>query len=484
MISFFKEKNNQGIYFFTLFLLLLIILFIRVYSIYVLNIPLHFDEAQYWGWSKQLEWGYFSKPPILAFIIKMSTSACGETEFCIRISSPILYFFSSIFIFFSSRLLTQNSYLACLTTLIFYLMPGITFSSYVITTDVPLIFFSSVFAFLIIKIYKKSSVSNFYYFLVGVVFSLGFLSKYAMVYHLVSLTILLLFYKNIRSKVLSLKSVIYILIGLLLVVPHFYWNYNNNFVTFGHTADNANIHRINFNFKELFLFFFSQFIVFGIYPFYFILKSFFAIQKQDEEKVLLYIFFVTPLVIVSVIAFFSRANANWAVVGYPFGCILMAKLLEKKKVFNKIYSFSSQLLLSMVIIIIVISGQYTNKIDPFGKQKHARYLANEIKRELEAFENVAFMADDREDYALMLFYLKDFKGKRAKWNGDNKINDHYELTTDVNNLKGNDLIFVTRTKPTGEMLNRSSSSKLLKSLEFEEQNKTKKFNLYLLKNWE
>ena len=47
MVSFFKEKNSLEIYFFTLFLLLLIILFIRVYSIYVLNIPLHFDEAQY-----------------------------------------------------------------------------------------------------------------------------------------------------------------------------------------------------------------------------------------------------------------------------------------------------------------------------------------------------------------------------------------------------------------------------------------------------
>ena len=111
-----------------------------------------------------------------------------------------------------------------------------------------------------------------------------------MVYHLVSLTILLLFYKNMRSKVLKLKSVIYILIGLLLVVPHFYWNYNNNFVTLGHTADNANIHGINLNFKELFLFFLSQFIVFGIYPFYFFFKRFFAIQKQDEEKILLYIF--------------------------------------------------------------------------------------------------------------------------------------------------------------------------------------------------
>ena len=58
------------------------------------------------------------------------------------------------------------------------------------------------------------------------------------------------------------------------------------------------------------------------------------------------------------------------------------------------------------------------------------------------------MADDREDYAIMLFYIKSFKVKKAKWNGDIKIDDHYELTTNVNNLKGYNLLFLTRTAPT------------------------------------
>ena len=58
------------------------------------------------------------------------------------------------------------------------------------------------------------------------------------------------------------------------------------------------------------------------------------------------------------------------------------------------------------------------------------------------------MADDREDFAIMLYYIKNFKGKTAKWNGDIKIDDHYELTTNVNNLKGHNLLFLTRTNPT------------------------------------
>jgi len=32
------------------------------------------DEAQYWDWSRDLAWGYFSKPPVLAALIRVSTA--------------------------------------------------------------------------------------------------------------------------------------------------------------------------------------------------------------------------------------------------------------------------------------------------------------------------------------------------------------------------------------------------------------------------
>ena len=53
-----------------------------------------------------------------------------------------------------------------------------------------------------------------------------------------------------------------------------------------------------------------------------------------------------------------------------------------------------------------------------------------------------------EDFALMLYYIRSFKGKRAKWNGDIKIDDHFELTTNTNDLIGHNLLFLTRTAPT------------------------------------
>ena len=67
--------------------------------------------------------------------------------------------------------------------------------------------------------------------------------------------------------------------------------------------------------------------------------------------------------------------------------------------------------------------------------------------------------------------------------GDINIDDHYELTTDVNNLSGYNLLFLTRTEPTAEMIKRSTSYKLLRELKFFNREKVKQYNLYLLLNW-
>ena len=151
--------------------------------------------------------------------------------------------------------------------------------------------------------------------------------------------------------------------------------------------------------------------------------------------------------------------------------------------FKKFRLILSQILLSVLIIIVILLGKNNIFLDPFSKQRHAKKLASFVTKELNNIKNVAFMADDREDFALMLYYAKDFKGKRAKWNGDINIDDHYELTTDANNLSGHNLLFLTRTEPTTEMIKRSTSYKLLKELKFLNKKKVKQYNLYLLMNW-
>src|SRR5882724_7509584 len=41
----------------------------RVLFIATAPLELDFEEAQYWHWAQQLAWGYYSKPPLVAWLI-------------------------------------------------------------------------------------------------------------------------------------------------------------------------------------------------------------------------------------------------------------------------------------------------------------------------------------------------------------------------------------------------------------------------------
>jgi 4-amino-4-deoxy-L-arabinose transferase-like glycosyltransferase len=65
---------------------------VRLIGLTASNVDLFTDESQYWSWSRELSWGYFSKPPLVAWIIHFAESMCGSSEACIRAPSPIFYF--------------------------------------------------------------------------------------------------------------------------------------------------------------------------------------------------------------------------------------------------------------------------------------------------------------------------------------------------------------------------------------------------------
>src|SRR5271166_2415480 len=43
------------------------------------------DEAQYWDWSRQLDWSYLSKGPLIAWLIRASCACFGETMPAVRL---------------------------------------------------------------------------------------------------------------------------------------------------------------------------------------------------------------------------------------------------------------------------------------------------------------------------------------------------------------------------------------------------------------
>lgn len=77
----------------TIVLIALLAIARAAYLIWLCPYNLIEDEAQYWEWSRRLDWSYYSKGPGIAWIIRASTEALGTSEWGVRMPAVV---FSSI----------------------------------------------------------------------------------------------------------------------------------------------------------------------------------------------------------------------------------------------------------------------------------------------------------------------------------------------------------------------------------------------------
>lgn len=69
---------------------------------------LHFDEAQYWEWSQHLDWSYYSKGPLVAWLIALSTALFGHGEWQVRLFGWLAYDMFLVLLFCFARQFWQS----------------------------------------------------------------------------------------------------------------------------------------------------------------------------------------------------------------------------------------------------------------------------------------------------------------------------------------------------------------------------------------
>ena len=90
------------------------------------------DEAQYWLWSKNIDFGYFSKPPFLSWIIRVYTEILGSSFISLKLLPSFVYLliaWSIYILLLNSGLNKKDSFAGCL---IFLFIPAVSFSSFII----------------------------------------------------------------------------------------------------------------------------------------------------------------------------------------------------------------------------------------------------------------------------------------------------------------------------------------------------------------
>ena len=230
-----RSSASETNYLLALFACLGALLALRLLAVYAAKTDLVLDEAQYWTWSRELAFGYFSKPPMIAWVIRAASELCGNSEACIRSASPVLYTLAAFMIYLTGRAL-YGSRVGFWSAIVFATLPGVSYSANLITTDVPLILFWTIALYAWVMLVKRQSMA--FAVLLGVAIGLGLLAKQAMIYAALCIGCHAVVSHEARNALKGGRGIVVALIALALFAPNVVWNAEHGFPTVKHTEAN------------------------------------------------------------------------------------------------------------------------------------------------------------------------------------------------------------------------------------------------------
>lgn len=454
----------------------------KIIGVYFSQLPLWADEAQYWVWSRNLDFGYYSKPPLIAWVIALFTKLFGNSEFALRLPASLIHFATAIIVF-KIALKLFNSKTAIYAGLTFLFSSGVSFSSHFFSTDALLILFWALAMFFSVKALAKNKLKH--WLLVGVSVGLGMLSKYTILLFYPSLFLFLICSKEHRSKLLQIGFWASGIIAVLVFMPNILWNLQNNSVSLHHTQDNVFTGGIALYPKDLLEFFGAQFIVFGIISFglysVFLVKNIRKIFSLEAPQKLL-LFLSLPILFAGLtIALISGAQAHWIAPLYIFASIQIAHYFN-----NNSWLKTSNLVNLIISIVFFIFCMNANIIQNNFHIKFLNRLNNwsnldtPIKQALADKQNTIVLVDERKSAATMLYYLKDENGNLPqifKWNENKATEDYFDMKFDMASQIGKNAIFVTRADDS------SVKNFFSKSVQIKNDNLPEKFSMYYLEGF-
>jgi 4-amino-4-deoxy-L-arabinose transferase-like glycosyltransferase len=300
----------------------------RIAALHFNPIGPYFDEAQYWAWSRALDWGYFTKPPMVAWAIWSTTSLFGDAEWAVRLAAPLAHGATALTIYALARAM-YGRWAGFWAGFAWLATPAVWFSSSLISTDALLLPF---WALALLALHRLVTTRAWgWAALTGAAIGLGLLAKYAMLYFPICMGLAALWLPRLRASLGQGRALLIGAIAFVIVAPNLIWNAQHGFATISHTADNVNLGAKLFNIDELIEFLTSQALLIGPFVFLALVALFWRaarkpMQLTDDERFLL-AFVIPPLAVVTALSFITRANGNWAVAAYVAATILIVGAL-------------------------------------------------------------------------------------------------------------------------------------------------------------
>jgi len=368
-----KKNTNKAFY---LFLFSHLLVWTLIPSLSNINLPLDTIEALAWG--SNLDWGFSKHPPVSAFAVEFFFKIFGNNDWAYYLLSQIFVLISFFFVWkFSIAILEDKTY-ALLSVL---LLSGIYFYNFT-TPEFNVNISQLPFWALSVYFFWKSlnSNKNLDWILFGIFSTLGFLSKYLFIYILIAFFIF--FVLNFKKYQKSLKGYfLSILISLTLLIPHFIWLFENNFVTIFYGLNRSGLSELNIinNFKNPIEFLIKQIII--LIPFFLMvlmiikkLKLKLKIKTKDKKILFLICINLIPILLMLITSFLSGAKIRtmWMTPFYLFFgtlfLLVFKNSIDLKKIKKFYYIFLFFFILSPITYLAVSLTDETKRTDYPGKE--------------------------------------------------------------------------------------------------------------------
>ena len=425
------ERYKENPYSTILFVFLFIICLFRIYYIQSGPLDLSPDEAHYWEWSRRLDWSYYSKGPVIAYLIYIGTAIFGDNVFGIRAMAVLFSALSSIFIYILGKKLYDEK-AGLMSAILIQMIPLFSTFGIIFTIDSPFIFFWILSLLLFwkaidiqdsgvrIQEFKNSKEScylllvthHFYWILLGLSIGFGLLTKYTMA--LFYLCVFLFILSKEKRLLFAKGPYIAIIISLLVFSPVVLWNAEHAWVTLRHTAGQANVEEgFRITIMRFIEFIGSQFGV--ISPLLLVLMAISLWKLRGQREGAFLFWFSAPIIFFFILkSLQGKVQANWAMPGYITGIISLSAFYKNfySEGRGKKLLITSAILLSVVVTSIAHYPSILNlpvKVDPTSRLRGWKELGEEVTKIYDkiSVKRPVFIFSDRYQVSSELaFYVK------------------------------------------------------------------------------
>ena len=433
----------------------------RAWIIRHLGIDPYVDEAYYWGWSRALDWGYYSKPPVIAAMIAASEALLGHTLLALKLPALLSYPVAAFLInAVGTRLFAPR--VGFWSALAFLTLPLVSTLGLFVSTDAPLLMFWALGMWALVRALESAAWRH--WLVVGVALGLGLMSKYTMAAFAGSALLVMLAQPAGRRQLLTLRPWAALALGIAIFAPNIGWNIEHDFPTFRHTAEITRLESRGWAPGELVEFIGAQWLSFGPVLTLGLLWAILRLHRLWYQSAYrtLFLLSLPLLLLVCAQALTGRANGNWAAPVFVAACVLVpASLFDAGRRRLLVVAVGLNFALGMAVYhwpdIARFGGiALSAKNDPYKRARGWSALNDGVAPFVAQYPEAIVVASDRELLAQAIYRLA--LTRYASWNPAQHVIDHYQLTTSLRAGEPRPVLYLSRTADIPAIASRFASA--------------------------